>query len=207
MFDVVIVDESSQCDLFSLAVLGIARKAVIVGDDKQISPRAVGIDQGRIHELVGQHIPDLPHSALLDVTSSLYDIAKRTYPGVIMLKEHFRCVPEIIDFSNHLAYDGQILPLREQPLDADWPAVLDVHVTHGYREPGTDTNLPEAAEIVNRIAELCADPRYDRKTFWVASDFARQDPPGFSPHLTGLLAFPEEDQHHDIDETTEAVLV
>jgi hypothetical protein len=54
MFDVVIVDESSQCDLFGLAALGIARKAVVVGDDKQISP------PGRRHRRVGRARADQP---------------------------------------------------------------------------------------------------------------------------------------------------
>ena len=117
MFDVVIVDESSQCDLFGLAALGIARKAVVVGDDKQISPQAVGTDESAVHELIRQHIPDLPQAELLDIKTSLYDLSKMRFPGVIMLREHFRCLPEIIEFSNQLAYGNAILPLREQPAD------------------------------------------------------------------------------------------
>lgn len=169
MFDVVIVDESSQCDVFALAALGIAHKAVVVGDDKQISPQAVGTDQDKVHELITQHISDLPHSELLDITSSLYDIAKRTFPGVIMLREHFRCLPEIIDFSNQLSYGGAILPLREQLTDPAWTAVVDVPIPDGYREVGSDTNPPEAEFIVAKIAELCADPKYAGKTFGVIS--------------------------------------
>ena len=169
MFDVVIVDESSQCDLFGLAALGIARKAVVVGDDKQISPQAVGIDESAVHELISQHIPDLPQAELLDIKTSLYDLSKMRFPGVIMLREHFRCLPEIIEFSNQLAYGNAILPLREQPADPSWQTVIDVHIPDGYREPGTDTNPPEADYIVAKIAELCADPRYDGKTFGVIS--------------------------------------
>jgi very-short-patch-repair endonuclease len=169
MFDVVIVDESSQCDLFGLAALGIARKAVVVGDDKQISPQAVGTDESAVHELISQHIPDLPQAELLDIKTSLYDLSKMRFPGVIMLREHFRCLPEIIEFSNQLAYSGAILPLREQPADPAWQSVIDIQIPDGYREPGTDTNPPEANYIVARIAELCADPRYDGKTFGVIS--------------------------------------
>ena len=169
MFDVVIVDESSQCDLFSLAALGIARKAVVVGDDKQISPQAVGTDESAVHELIRQHIQDLPQADLLDIKTSLYDLSKMRFPGVIMLREHFRCLPEIIEFSNQLSYNNSILPLREQPADSTWQSVIDVHVRDGYREPGTDTNPPEADYIVAKIAELCADPRYDGKTFGVIS--------------------------------------
>jgi len=169
MFDVVIVDESSQCDLFGLAALGIARKAVVVGDDKQISPQAVGTDESAVHELISQHIPDLPQAELLDIKTSLYDLSKMRFPGVIMLREHFRCLPTIIEFSNQLAYGNAILPLRELPADPSWQSVIDIHIPDGYREPGTDTNPPEADYIVGRIAELCADPRYDGKTFGVIS--------------------------------------
>ncbi len=168
-FDVVIVDESSQCDLFGLAALSIADKAVIVGDDKQISPQAIGTDESAVHELITQHIPDLPWSALLDIKSSLYDLAKMRFPGVIMLREHFRCLPEIIEFSNQLAYNGAILPLREQPADLSWRSVIDVPVRDGFREPGTDTNEAEAGFIVGKIAELCGRASYDGKTFGVIS--------------------------------------
>jgi very-short-patch-repair endonuclease len=169
MFDVVIVDESSQCDLFGLAALGIADKAVVVGDDKQISPQAVGTDESAVHELIRQHIPDLPQAELLDIKTSLYDLAKMRFPGVTMLREHFRCLPEIIEFSNQLCYGGKILPLREQPADPSWHSVVDIHIGAGYRQPGTDINPPEADYIVAKIVELCADPRYDGKTFGVIS--------------------------------------
>jgi very-short-patch-repair endonuclease len=171
-FDVVIVDESSQCDLFALAALSLADKAIIVGDDKQISPQAIGTEESQVHELISQHIWDLPQAGMLDIKSSLYDLAKMRFPGVIMLREHFRCLPEIIEFSNRLCYEGAILPLREQPADPSWPSVIDVHVAEGFREPGTNTNAAEAAFIVEKIAELCADPSYDGKTFGVISMLA-----------------------------------
>jgi len=168
-FDVVIVDESSQCDLFGLAALSLADKAVIVGDDKQISPSAVGTEESAVHELIRQYIQDLPQSGLLDIKSSLYDMAKMRFPGVIMLREHFRCLPEIIEFSNQLSYSGQVLPLREQPADPSWRSVIDVFVEDGYREHGTDTNEAEASFIVSTIVSLCADPAYAGKTFGVIS--------------------------------------
>jgi len=168
-FDVVIVDESSQCDLFGLAALSVADRAVIVGDDKQISPQAIGTDESAVHELLDQHLGEVPQYRLLDIKTSIYDLAKMRFPGVIMLREHFRCLPDIIDFSNQLSYNGQILPLREQPADESWQSVVDVHVPDGFREPGTDTNEAEAEFIVNKVAELCEDPRYDGMTFGVIS--------------------------------------
>jgi very-short-patch-repair endonuclease len=171
-FDVVIVDESSQCDIFGLAALALADKAIIVGDDKQISPQAIGTEESAVHELISQHIPDLPQAGMLDIKSSLYDLAKMRFPGVIMLREHFRCLPEIIDFSNKLCYNGAILPLREQPADPSWRSVIDVYLADGFREQGTDTNEPEASFIVDKIAELCGDAAYDGKSFGVISMLA-----------------------------------
>jgi len=168
-FDVVIVDESSQCDLFSIAVLGMAKKAIVVGDDKQISPQAIGLDQSVVHDLIKEHISDLPNSALLDPTSSLYDIAKRTFPGVIMLKEHFRCLPEIIQFSNDLSYNGEILPLREDSADSLGPPTVARFVADGFRDPGTDINKPEADALIDTVSELVANPAYDRKTLGIIS--------------------------------------
>jgi very-short-patch-repair endonuclease len=168
-FDVVIVDESSQCDLFGLAALSLADKAVIVGDDKQISPSAIGTEESAVHELIRHYIPDVPQSGLLDIKSSLYDMAKMRFPGVIMLREHFRCLPEIIEFSNGLCYGGKIMPLREQPADPSWRSVVDIFLEDGFREKGTDTNVAEASFIVEKIASLCAEPAYDGKTFGVIS--------------------------------------
>ena len=131
--------------------------------------KPIGIDESAVHELISQHISDIPHSDLLDIKTSLYDLSKMRFPGVITLKEHFRCVPEIIEFSNQLAYSGEILPLREEISDPTWKSVIDIRVPDGYRDPGTDTNPPEAQFIVEKITELCSDPRYDGKTIGVIS--------------------------------------
>ncbi|MGB1583555.1 MAG: AAA domain-containing protein [Solirubrobacterales bacterium] len=168
-FDVVIIDESSQCDVFSLAVLGIAKKVIVVGDDKQISPQAVGANQAAVHELIEQFISDVPNAELFEVTSSLYDHAKRTFPGVIMLREHFRCVPEIIQFSNDLCYDGEMLPLREASNRDLGGPVKTKFVSEGYREEGTKVNTPELEALVELVTSLCEDPAYDDLTMGVIS--------------------------------------
>lgn len=168
-FDVVIVDESSQCDLFSVAALGLGKKAIIVGDDMQMSPQTIVLDEAYVHEDIAQLIPDLPNASLLEPHASLYDVAKRSYRGVIMLREHFRCLPEIITFSNELAYDGRILPLREHSVDRDHKPIVSRFVSEGYRITGTNRNPAEAAAIVDTIAELCCDPAYETATMGVVS--------------------------------------
>ena len=55
-FDLLIVDESSQCDLFSLSLLFRAKKVLIVGDDKQVSPEGVGQDLSVINQLIDKYL-------------------------------------------------------------------------------------------------------------------------------------------------------
>ncbi|TCJ33789.1 AAA domain-containing protein [Parafrankia sp. BMG5.11] len=169
-FDVVIVDESSQCDVLSLGVLSLGRKAVVVGDDQQTSPSAVGISRDRVFALIEDHLPDVAHRSLLDVEASLYDTATRVFPRTVVLKEHFRCLPEIIGFSNRF-YDHQILPLRETPEVTVGPALRPVRVAGGGRAPGRfgDANAVEAAAVVDQIVDCCADPAYDGMTFGVVT--------------------------------------
>ena len=47
-FDVVITDESSQMDSYGILALLRAERAIVIGDDQQISPAAVGVETTRV---------------------------------------------------------------------------------------------------------------------------------------------------------------
>ncbi|WP_146778855.1 AAA domain-containing protein [Actinomadura craniellae] len=176
LFDVVIVDESSQCDVFALGLLGLGRKVVVVGDDKQISPSAVGVRQERVDELIRTHLPSFPNALLLDLGSSLYDASARLFPGVVRLREHFRCLPRIIEFSSQHYYGGEIQALREEaPGKLPGSAVEAVHVPDGVRRVTGfgDINEAEAAALVDKVVQCCADPAYDGRTMGVISLLGR----------------------------------
>lgn len=170
-FDVVIIDESSQVDLKGILAFFRAKKVLVVGDDKQISPYGIGADRERIHALMEQYLAEVPHKELFGPDSSLYDIAQVFFPGVIMLREHFRCLPEIIQFSNDLMYQGEILPLRkkEPRFGDDWTPVVAVRVENGFRPPGRKINEPEAERLVQQVIQCCEDQRYDGMTMGVIS--------------------------------------
>lgn len=169
-FDVVIVDESSQSDLFALSALFRGKRAIIVGDDRQISPEAVGKDQGEVNDLIERYLLDVPQRERFTLQDSLYDTALRIFPGQqIMLKEHFRCVPEIIDFNNGEFYGGMIEPLRVPTADRLAPPIVTMRVD-GYRAEGTiAVNQQEAAAVVTKIVELCGNQQYANKTMGVIS--------------------------------------
>jgi very-short-patch-repair endonuclease len=170
MFDVIIVDEASQCGFEALPLIYMGKKILIVGDDKQISPDAVGLPLHAVHHLQEEFLYDFDFKSSFDITSSLFDHGKLRYgQWRITLREHFRCMPEIIRFSNDLCYsDTPLIPLRQYSPNR-LPPLEHVFVSGGYRE-GTNNrtiNRPEAEAIVTRIAELCVDSRYDGKSMGV----------------------------------------
>lgn len=170
-FDVIIFDESSQCDLFSINVLLRGEKVIVVGDDEQISPQSIGTNQEDVYELARRHLMEIPNANLFDGNISMYEIAEQTFPkeGKLMLREHFRCVPEIIQFSNDLSYGGEMIPLR-LPLEDEKiePPVLAIKVNDGYNDDrDKDINVPEVDAIVSDIVELIRNPVYNGQTFGV----------------------------------------
>ena len=169
MFDVVIIDESSQCDIFAISALFRAKKAVIVGDDNQISPEAIGIDNDKIQGLIDMHLKEIPHKEWFDMQTSLYSTALRISPNRIMLKEHFRCVPEIIEFSNKLCYSNEIVPLRRLCIDENLGTPIKTIKVEGYRDLSKPINVKEAEALASKIAECCRDPKYNNMSMGVIS--------------------------------------
>jgi very-short-patch-repair endonuclease len=172
IFDVVIVDEASQADIFALPVLSLARRAVVVGDDQQIGPQLVGVPADRVNALIATHLVGVPSAEHFDTESSLYDHAVRRSPQRILLTEHFRCVPAIIAFSSDTYYDRKIQPLRADRPEGLGPAVTAVRVADGRQETLPEygeVNVAEAEALVARAAAIVADPAYARKSIGVVS--------------------------------------
>ncbi len=165
-FDVVIIDEASQADLNALVVMYQAHKVIIVGDHEQVTPEAVGKDQSLIHNLIDTHIRDIPNSRLFDNRFSIYDIGRQSFGDAICLLEHFRCVPEIIAFSNRLSYDGRIRPLRESNSTHIKPACV-AYPVNGVAQ--NQINHREAETIVDLVRAMCQHPKYAGKSIGVIS--------------------------------------
>lgn len=172
MFDVVIVDEASQAGLEATFLQYLAPRMVVIGDDKQVSPSAVGVDQQQLRDLAGQYLADDPYrSAWQDPQRSLFDEAKMRYRGLLTLTEHRRCVPEIIGFSNRVAYepDGiRLVPVRQYGADRLDP-VRAVFVDGTTEGTATKVNAAEVEAVVAQLEKCLADPRYDGRTFGVIS--------------------------------------
>ena len=170
IFDMIIVDEASQCGLEALPLFFMAKKLLIVGDDKQISPEAVGVNRERAFNLINHYLHDFQYKDTFDVVCSLFDQGKLRFgKSQVTLREHFRCMPEIIRFSNELCYkDTPLIPLRQFGDDRLSP-LQHVYVENGYREGEGNRviNRPEARAIVEKIVEVCENPSYKELTMGV----------------------------------------
>ncbi|HYU14981.1 MAG TPA: AAA domain-containing protein, partial [Candidatus Acidoferrum sp.] len=166
-FDVVILDEASQCDVVGLASFAMAREVAVVGDHEQVSPYAVGHRIDKIQSLIDELLDDIPNKQLYDGKTSVYDLARQSFGGAIRLLEHFRCVPEIIQFSNLLAYAGEIRPLRESSSARVRPPLV-VHPVAGGQKVDR-VNEEEAHEIAALVTAMCEMPEYDGCSLGVIS--------------------------------------
>jgi len=163
-FDVLIVDEASQEDVVGLAPFYMADKIIVVGDDEQVTPLDVGGLQQPIQDLIGQWLQDLPGPLLFDLKTSVYDRAQIAFGAAIRLNEHFRCVPEIIQFSSHLSYGGAIKPLRESTATPVKPATIAYRVAG---ERAGNTNIEEAKCVASLVVAAIEQPEYAGKTVGV----------------------------------------
>lgn len=117
IYDYVIVDEASQVDLVTGALaLSCAKKAVIVGDLKQL-PNVVNSEQSaatnstfELYEL-SEAYRYAEHSLLSSIVSM--------FPNVphVLLREHYRCHPEIIGFCNQRFYNNELIILTQPQSD------------------------------------------------------------------------------------------
>lgn len=115
VFDMVVIDEASQCDIASaLPLLFRAKSAVIIGDPLQL-PHITSVakhEQDFVLEKLG-----LGKAILNYVNNSLFNhadsISIKSGLESAFLEEHFRCHPDIISFSNRYYY----LPKAGHELD------------------------------------------------------------------------------------------
>lgn len=169
LFDTVIVDEASQAGVDALALLLLAKRIVVVGDEKQNSPEAVGVLEDDIVRLAREHLNAFRFRDEFRPDTSLFDHSERTFGSHITLREHFRCVPEIIRFSNDLCYrDAPLIPLRQAPPER-LPPLRSSFVAEGACEGNGQRiqNRAEAEALVETIMKLMDDEAFEAKTMGV----------------------------------------
>ena len=179
LFDLVIVDEASQCTLASVLPLAYrAKRLAVVGDPNQLRP-VVDLGDRLLEQIAAQagcENDDLRRRGIHHKEGSAYfafeHAAKPNSPA--LLSEHYRCHPDIAGWFNQLFYDDKLTvltdvsPMSQHDRDIAW------HDVEGEAErPGTGTswlNRPEAKQAVERLAGLMSGDT----TVGVVTPFAAQ---------------------------------
>jgi hypothetical protein len=166
MFDLIIIDEASQCDIASaLPLLYRAHHAVVCGDPKQLRHLSF-LREDRLRGIATQHgLTAIEREQWNYRTHSLLDAVNQALPtqdDVILLDEHYRSLPQIIEFSNRHFYGGSLRVMSRRPDTIGLRSVELKRVSGKRRKEGY--NVEEADAIIKEIeriakAESKRDPR------------------------------------------------
>nr|WP_242687736.1 MULTISPECIES: AAA domain-containing protein [unclassified Actinopolyspora] len=161
LFDLVIVDESSQCSIPQvLPALYRAKRALIIGDPMQLAPvvtltqsgedearRETGVDGGWLEE---QRRTYHRHSA--------FHAFRKISGGSLLLDEHFRCHPRIAAVSNENFYGRQLTVLTDvrKQRRLDRAPVMWSHVSGRAQQQrdGSWTNREEVSRVQDSVRYL-----------------------------------------------------
>lgn len=111
IFDLVIVDEATQCRVDdALPLLFRAAKLLVVGDDKQtVLAKNSALDDYLFKEFgLDEHLRKTQGQALKGGGSHIFGLIKQIKQASLMLDEHYRCPPEIIAYSNRYVYHNDL---------------------------------------------------------------------------------------------------
>lgn len=147
IYDYLIVDESSQVDLATgVLALSCARNVVIVGDLKQLPNVLTHTDIQKANvfwdDSLGENYRFTKHN-LLSSALTVWNNA----PSVL-LREHYRCHPKIINFCNQKFYDRQLIIMTE---DHDESDALALYRTSAGNHARGHTNQREVDVILHEV--------------------------------------------------------
>lgn len=148
--DLLIVDEAGQVlPEVAAASFALAKKALVIGDTKQIAPIWNSLPATDIGNMLEENIlPGSTQEELLDAYALVCDSGKSAASGSVMkvaqynsryqydqdfargmyLYEHRRCFDNIIGYCNQLCYDGKLLPKRGDGTGTLFPAMGYLHI-------------------------------------------------------------------------------
>ncbi|MBX2857417.1 MAG: AAA family ATPase [Cellvibrionaceae bacterium] len=154
MFNLVIIDEASQCNIASaLPALYRAQRALVVGDQKQLRHQSF-LSYAKQQQFAAEYQLGNNQRAVSYRDASIFDLAAEsvdTQDQVAFLDEHFRSHSELIAFSNQHFYNQKLKIMRQRPCTNT--GHLQVARVNGNRLSSGE-NREEAAAVIERIHSI-----------------------------------------------------
>ena len=179
LFDLVVIDEASQCDAASaLPLLVRGKRAMVIGDERQL-PHITTLGEqreGAIAARCGLGPDDLAAFGYRANSCFGLVLARLARPP-ITLDLHFRSHPAVVEFSNRQFYAGRMTMCGTARPPMGMSAIEWVQVS-GRCEHGAGNrswrNGREAAAVAARVAEDLATYRRGNLSVGVVTPFAQQ---------------------------------
>lgn len=180
IFDYVVIDEASQCDIASaLPLLARARQAIIVGDPAQLGVVSTLSPDWEVETLGALGLATAPGiGRFRQSRNSLFDVAS-TVQGASrhLLTDHFRCHADIAAYVETF-YGSQLSVLTEashlRPPNGQRPGLYWEPVGGPVMEASKGCHSPsEASAIIDALRTLLIDQKYEG-TVGVCTPFREQ---------------------------------
>ncbi|MGV8130931.1 MAG: AAA domain-containing protein [Candidatus Pacearchaeota archaeon] len=184
MFDYVILDEASQCNVaYTLPAMFRAKRTLFVGDSEQMRDNTVMFKSNRGFDELAKRfrIPEeMQIKATGSAVQSVLEIAALRGLSSVSLHYHYRSPKELIGFSNENFYKPrgkELIALNNSYLTyGDTNKVLVNHLIESdWKEEISDhVNVAEAQAILNLVKELRSQEKYQDKSIGILTFFNAQ---------------------------------
>lgn len=175
VFDLLIIDEATQCDIPSLIpLMQRAKKVVVVGDTRQLTH--ISFISKAFEMGCKVNVPDNKKHLCQHRDSSILHLAEELLDPMdkVELNEHFRSQFPIISFSNKQFYNEQLDILTKRPLSiADHVQFIQTNgkKTNGYIAREAELILDKIKEIITKETDL---PAHLKTSIGLLSPFRKQ---------------------------------
>ena len=179
LFDLVIIDEASQCDAASaMPLLVRGKRAMVIGDEHQL-PHITTLGEQR-EDAIAKRCGLAPEelAAFGYRANSCFGLARsRLDRPPIMLDLHFRSNPAVVEFSNRQFYAGRMTMCGTARPPEGMSAIEWIPVSGRCERGGGNSswqNRQEAAALAARVAEDLAAYQRGNLSVGVVTPFAQQ---------------------------------
>ncbi|MCR1847892.1 AAA domain-containing protein [Paeniclostridium sordellii] len=166
LFDIIIFDEASQMALEdSIPCIYRGKKIVVAGDTKQLPPPKFNNIDLEVEEFDNLEVDE--YKELLSNSESLLHYMKHKYHNSkVFLNYHYRSkYKELINFSNHAFYDGDINIVPNALYDEENEPIEYIYLEDGRINNGA--NMTEAKRLVDVLKETMK--KYDNQSIGIVA--------------------------------------